>query len=151
MSADNIRIQIGSDRLDVGEAVSFVTDERCGGVAVFLGTTRGITGDRETIELEYDAYPEMAASEMRRFAAKALDDYDVLRVYVAHRLGIVPASEASVVIAVSAPHRGDAFAACRSLIDQLKAQVPIWKKEKYADGDEEWVKGTLPDVRDTNE
>lgn len=147
MNAESIRIRIGSNPLDVAEAVAFVTDERGGGISVFLGTTRRVTGDRETLELEYDAYPEMAASEMRNLADRALEEHAVLRVYVAHRLGIVPAGEASVVIAVSAPHRGEAFAACRSLIDRLKTQVPIWKKEIYADGNEEWVQGALPEVR----
>ena len=91
------------------------------------------------MQLSYDAYPEMAESEIRVIANEVLDKMDVCRVYVRHRLGVVPAGEASVLIAVSAPHRVAAFEGCRYLIDELKNRVPIWKKEHFSDGTEEGV------------
>ena len=147
---DRIHVHIGPAPLVAEDAVRFVTDERAGGIAVFAGTTRRYTDDRETVELEYEAYEEMAVSEMIRLAEDALDEYSLVKAYVAHRLGSVSHGESSVLIAVSAPHRDEAFWACRWLIDRVKSQVPIWKKEKYVDGSEEWVKGSVPAVGSTS-
>jgi len=144
---EKVHVHIGTDTLLADEALAFVTDDAAGGIALFAGTTRRVTDDRETIELQYDAYEEMALSEMEKLATRALARWPLRRVYVAHRLGRVPCGEVSVLIAVSSPHRVEAFEACRSLIDGVKRQVPIWKKEQYADGGEEWVEGTLPDVQ----
>lgn len=143
---ERIHVHIGTGTLAPEEAVAFVTEEAAGGIALFAGTTRRITGDRRTVELQYEAYEEMAVSEMEKLALKTLERWPIRKVYLAHRLGEVASGEVSVLIAVSAPHRGEAFEACRSLIDSVKGQIPIWKKERYADGGEEWVGGTLPAI-----
>lgn len=144
---NRIHVHIGASTLVANDAVNYVTDDAAGGVAVFAGTTRRLTDGRETVELEYEAYEEMAAAEMQKLAERALTKWSLRKVYLAHRLGRVPHGDVSVLIAVSAPHRNEAFEACWSLIDEVKSQVPIWKKERYADGNQEWVRGTLPDVR----
>ena len=130
--------------LDVGAAFAFLQTPKAGGIDLFVGTTRQWTGDKETVRLDYDCYEAMALKEMERLAAEAQARWPVERVCILHRLGVVPPAEASVVVGVATPHRADAFAACRYLIDALKKQVPIWKREVYADGETEWVEGSAP-------
>lgn len=130
--------------LPVEAAVSFLVPEdgeeaSVGGTCVFLGTTRRWTGEEETPSLQYEAYREMAETELRRLAEQAREKWDLVRVVAIHRLGEVPAGEASVLCAASAPHRAPAFEACRWLIDTLKRDVPIWKQETRADGTTAWV------------
>lgn len=137
-------IKITRDPLSIDTAYSFLQHPHSGGISLFVGTTRQWTEERETVELEYDGYVPLAEKELRRLAGEAMQRWPVLRVCLHHRLGIVPVSEASVIVGVATPHRKDAFAACRFLIDALKKQVPIWKREVYADGDTEWVEGTAP-------
>lgn len=144
---ERIHVECGPSALAVGDAVAFVADERAGGIAVFAGTTRRYTDDLETVELEYEAFEQMAVSEMRKLAVAAVAEYSLVKAYVAHRVGRVAFGETSVLIAVSSAHRDEAFKACRVLIDQVKTQAPIWKKEVYADGSEEWVKGSVPVLR----
>jgi molybdopterin synthase catalytic subunit len=115
-----------------------VLDPGCGGTALFVGTTRSPNQGREVDELEYEAYRELAEPEMERVARKAAATHGLGAVYLAHRTGVVGAGEPSVIVAASAPHRAEAFAGCRELIDELKATVPIWKKERWAGGGE-WV------------
>jgi molybdopterin synthase catalytic subunit len=141
---DHIHVHIEAAPLVAQRAVGFVTDERAGGIAVFVGTTRRFTGDKETSELYYEAYEEMALSEMRKLAQRAVESFGLSKAYLAHRVGEVAFGEASVLIAVSSPHRDEAFNACRWLIDWVKSEVPIWKKERYTNGEEEWVEGNLP-------
>ena len=105
-----------------------------GAVLTFLGDARNTFEGRSVVRLEYEAYPEMAVPEMRRIAADLTARWPMARLAIVHRVGHVPVREASVVIAVSAPHRDAAYAASRFAIDELKARVPIWKKEVYADG-----------------
>ena len=130
--------------LDVGAAFAFLQTLRAGGIDLFVGTTRQWTADKETTRLEYDCYEAMALKEMERLADEAWARWPVERVCVLHRLGVVPPAEASVVVGVATPHRADAFDACRFLIDALKQQVPIWKREVYASGETEWVEGLAP-------
>lgn len=115
-----------------------------GGTCLFLGTTRRWTGTDETPSLHYEAYHAMAEAELARLAEAAAERWDLVRVVALHRTGRVPAPEASVVCAASAPHRADAFAACRWLIDTLKQDVPIWKQETRADGSRAWVQPETP-------
>ena len=131
-------------RLDVGAAFSFLQTEEAGGMGLFVGTTRRWTQDRETVRLEYDCYEAMAEKELDRLSREAQQRWPTKRICILHRLGIVPLAEASVVVGVATPHRADAFEACRFLIDALKQQVPIWKKEVYADGRTEWISGHAP-------
>ncbi len=113
-------------------------DERAGAIATFQGTVRKQSRGRDVIALEYEAYSEMAEKVIAEIAGEVKERYDLCEVAVAHRLGRVEIGETSVVIAVSAPHRQDALAACKDVIDALKERVPLWKKELYVGG-EEWI------------
>jgi molybdopterin synthase catalytic subunit len=124
--------------LHLDEVVRQVADPAAGAIATFIGTTRTHSRGRTVVHLEYDAYPEMAESEMARIASAVRGRHDVLGVAIAHRTGHVPIGEASVIIAVSAAHRGPAMDACREAIDTLKQTVPVWKKEVF-EGGEEWI------------
>jgi MoaE-MoaD fusion protein len=129
---------VGGDPLDLDAVVAQVADPAAGAIATFIGTTRTHSRGRTVVHLEYDAYPEMAESEMARIAEAVKQHHDVLHVAMAHRTGHVPIGEASVIIAVSAAHRGAAMDACREAIDTLKQTVPVWKKEVF-EGGEEWI------------
>jgi molybdopterin synthase catalytic subunit len=124
--------------LSVESAVSEVASPEAGAIATFVGTTRARSRGRDVVRLEYEAYEGMAEAEMERIAAELCERYALTAVAVHHRVGTVAIGEISVVIAVSAPHRGDALSACRDAIDTLKVTVPLWKKEIY-EGGEEWI------------
>ena len=112
-----------------------------GAVCLFVGVVRNENRGRPVLRLEYEAYEEMALPLMQEIAADTHRLLPVTRVRLVHRLGSLAIGEASVAIAVASPHRNEAFAACRFAIDALKAHVPIWKKELYADGSA-WLDGT---------
>jgi MoaE-MoaD fusion protein len=124
--------------VNLTEVVVAVVDERAGAIATFLGTVRAQSRGRDVIALEYEAYEEMAEDVMAQIAAEVNERYDLCKVAISHRVGRVEVGETSVAIAVSAPHRHDALAACKDVIDTLKERVPLWKKELYEDG-EEWI------------
>jgi molybdopterin synthase catalytic subunit/molybdopterin converting factor small subunit len=124
--------------LDLASAVAEVADERAGAIATFVGTTRVQSRGRIVLHLDYEAYAGMAERVMEELAASLQVRYSLCRVAIHHRVGRVGIGEQSVVIAVSAPHRHDALAACRDAIDTLKETVPLWKKEVY-EGGEEWI------------
>uniref|UniRef100_A0A1D1XH76 Molybdopterin synthase catalytic subunit n=1 Tax=Anthurium amnicola TaxID=1678845 RepID=A0A1D1XH76_9ARAE len=128
-------VEPSSVPLDVARYVSFVRDPACGAVATFEGTTRDTFDGRRVVELRYEAYGPMARRQLREICATARSRWAVERLAVAHRLGRVPVGEASVFVAASSVHRVDALAACGFLIDEVKASVPIWKKEVYEDGE----------------
>ncbi len=109
-----------------------------GAVSVFLGTVRNVNAGQRVLFLEYEAYAGMAERELKRIAAEAIARFAVTKVAIVHRVGRVEVGEASVAIAVSAPHRGPAMDACRFVIDTLKASVPIWKREHF-EGGAVWV------------
>ena len=111
----------------------------CGAVVTFLGTVRDWTGERVTVALDYEAYPQMAEKKMVEIEAETRARWPVGELVLVHRLGHLEVGDVSVAVAVSCPHRGDAFDACRYAIDRLKELVPIWKKENWADGSTEWV------------
>jgi|SRR5580704_16505083 molybdopterin converting factor subunit 1 len=131
-------ITIGRQRIDIAALERAVADPAAGGAVTFVGSTRNENAGRGVIRLEYEAYEPMALSEMRKLAEEAGTRWKIRRIAIAHRIGVVEIGEASVAIAVSAPHRGEAFEACRFAIDRLKEIVPIWKKE-YFEGGEVWV------------
>jgi molybdopterin synthase catalytic subunit len=124
--------------LSLEAVVGEVTDESAGAVATFLGTVRRESRGRTVLYLEYEAYAEMAEDVMAQLAADLEQRYELWAVAIHHRVGRVEIGEASVAIAVSAPHRQDALAACKDAIDTLKQTVPLWKKEVY-EGGEEWI------------
>ncbi len=113
----------------------------CGAVALFLGTVRDLTGDEVTAFLDYEAYPPMAEKKLAEIEAEARARWPVGDIALVHRLGRLGVGEISVAVAVSTPHRADAFAACRFAIDTLKELVPIWKKDVASDGKAEWLDG----------
>jgi len=133
-----IHVGIQDSPLSLDDLWHFLSEAQGGGIAIFGGTTRRVTGDRITQELSYEAHESMALSEMRRLAGEAGERWDTLRIGILHRTGVVPVSQASVLIGVATRHRGPAFEAARFLIDELKVSVPIWKKEHYEDGSTEW-------------
>jgi molybdopterin synthase catalytic subunit/molybdopterin converting factor small subunit len=124
--------------LGLDTVVDEVRSDQAGAIATFVGTTREQSRGRTVVHLEYEAYEEMAEGVMAEIAAELKSRYDVCKIAIHHRTGRVEIGEASVVIAVSAPHRQDALAACKGAIDTLKQRVPLWKKEVY-EGGEEWI------------
>ena len=124
--------------LSLDTAVAEVADERAGAIATFTGTVRRQSRGREVTQLEYEAYAEMAEDVMAQLAHNLQERYELCAVAVHHRVGTLGIGDATVVIAVSAPHRQDALAACKDAIDTLKETVPLWKKEIY-EGGEEWL------------
>ena len=131
-------VRLTDEAIDLAAVVAEVARDEAGAVATFVGTTRVTSRGRTVHHLEYEAYEGMAEQEMRRIAALLQERYELCEVAIAHRIGRVEIGEASVAIAVSAPHRGDALAACKDAIDTLKETVPLWKKEVY-EGGEEWI------------
>jgi molybdopterin synthase catalytic subunit len=135
---DPVRLaQVTEQPLDVAALSAAVRDPRAGAVVCFEGVTRAVE------RLEYEAYAEMAEPRLRAICAEEAARHGLCAVAVAHRVGTVALSEPSVIVAASAPHRGEAFAGARAVIDRVKAEAPIWKKEVDG-GDERWVEGTLP-------
>jgi MoaE-MoaD fusion protein len=130
--------RVTEEPLSLDAVVAEVADERAGGIATFTGTVRRQSRGREVRHLEYEAYAEMAEDVMAQLGADLLGAHELCAVAIHHRVGRLEIGEASVAIAVSAPHRQDALAACREAIDRLKETVPLWKKEVY-EGGEEWI------------
>jgi len=130
--------RLTAEPIDVAAVIAETADNRAGAVATFVGTTRATSRGRRVLHLEYEAYEGMAEQEMERIAKALLARYQLCQVAITHRVGRVDIGEASVAIAVSAPHRDDAIAAVKDAIDTLKLTVPLWKKETY-EGGEEWI------------
>lgn len=132
-------IELVEGPIAIDRILNHCNDENCGAVSSFLGTTRRWTNGVETAYLEYDAYRDMALAKMHELADTAIQRWNVQRVAMVHRLGRVDIGQASVAIVVACPHRSEAIAACHWLIDELKVQVPIWKKEWYAVQSPKWI------------
>jgi molybdopterin synthase catalytic subunit/molybdopterin converting factor small subunit len=130
--------RLTQDSIDVGAVIAEVADERAGAIATFLGTTRSQSRGRTVVHLEYEAYAGMAEQVMAEIADNLKGKHELCEVAITHRIGRVGIGETSVAIAVSAPHRHAALAACQEAIDTLKETVPLWKKEVY-EGGEEWI------------
>jgi molybdopterin synthase catalytic subunit len=129
---------LSDEPLSLEKAVDEVRDERAGAIATFLGTTRIESRGRKVTHLDYEAYEGMAEQTMAEISEELTQRYELTAIAIHHRIGRVEIGETSVVIAVSAPHRQAALAACKDAIDTLKERVPLWKKEVY-DGGEEWI------------
>jgi molybdopterin synthase catalytic subunit/molybdopterin converting factor small subunit len=129
---------LSDEPLSLDRVVDEVRDEQAGAIATFTGTTRISSRGRAVTHLDYEAYEGMAERVMAEIAESLQARYELSAVAIHHRIGRVGIGETSVVIAVSAPHRQDALAACKDAIDELKERVPLWKKEVYSDG-EEWI------------
>jgi len=135
---DRPLFEVTTEPLSADEIAARVTNPYSGATVVFVGTVREWTHGRRTVHLEYEAYAEMAVSQMEKIGQEIAERWPGAQVAIAHRVGKLSITEASVVIAVATPHRADAFEACRHAIERLKQIVPIWKKEVWEDG-EEWV------------
>jgi molybdopterin synthase catalytic subunit len=131
-------VRIVRNRVDVAALEAAVADPAAGAICTFVGATRANNAGRKVLRLEYEAYEAMALSEIRKLADEAGRRWEITRIAITHRIGVVEIGETSVAIAVSAPHRAEAFEACRFAIDRLKEIVPIWKKEHFAGG-EVWI------------
>ena len=127
-----------SSPLELGALLAQVESPARGGVACFLGTVRNHQDGRNVLRLEYSAYAPMAEAECARIVAEAEDRWDCA-VALAHRVGTLEVGDTAVAIAAASPHREEAFAACRYVIEEVKRRVPIWKREFFADGRIEWV------------
>jgi MoaE-MoaD fusion protein len=132
-----IHVRVTGEALDLAALAATVRDPRAGAVVLFEGVTR------EVPELEYEAYVEMAGAKLRAIAEEEAERHELCALAVEHRTGTVALSEPSVIVAASAPHRGEAFAGARAVIDRVKAEAPIWKVEVTSEGPRR-VEGTLP-------
>jgi len=130
--------ELRDEPLSVDEVLSAVQHPAAGGVALFTGVVRDHDNGREVVRLSYSAHPS-AEAELRRVAEKVAAGFDVRALAAVHRTGELAVGEIAVVAAVSCGHRAEAFDACRALIDELKATVPIWKHQRFGDGGAEWV------------
>uniref|UniRef100_A0A1L8EC16 Molybdopterin synthase catalytic subunit n=1 Tax=Haematobia irritans TaxID=7368 RepID=A0A1L8EC16_HAEIR len=127
------------DSLDVGSISTLVSDGSCGAISLFVGTTRDNFEDKKVVSLEYEAYEPMALKEMENICLQLRQRWpDIVKIAIYHRLGLVPVCEASVVIAISSPHRKTSLDAVSEAIEELKKRVPIWKKEKYDSEEGMW-------------
>jgi molybdopterin synthase catalytic subunit len=131
-------IQIYDIPLDLTRCVNTVSDAGSGGIQVFIGNVRNMTGGKPVVRLEYEAYDSMALREMEKIANDAGEKWEITGVVIHHRTGVLETGDTAVIIAVGAAHRHAAIDACRYIIDTLKKTVPIWKKEVFEDG-EVWV------------
>jgi molybdopterin synthase catalytic subunit/molybdopterin converting factor small subunit len=137
-SSSGLRSGLTDDPIDTGAVVAAVSGPERGAVLVFVGTVRDSHGGRSVEKLTYSAYHRMALESLERIAADLEASSPGLRAAIVHRLGEVPVGEASVVIAVASPHRAAAYEASRTALERLKAEVPIWKREHYAEGSAVW-------------
>ncbi len=134
---------VTSRKLDLSALIKKVEHPGAGAIVTFTGIVRDNAHDKAVKRLEYEAYDELAASTLEQIGQEACDRWSGVRIAMAHRTGRLGIGAASVIIAVSAPHRAEAFAACRYAIERIKAVLPVWKKEFAADGDY-WVEGPVP-------
>lgn len=138
-------ILLTRDPIDFNSLTEQVRSSQAGAVVLFLGTVREMTAGRQTSALDYEAFPAMAEAQLQKLLNETCSRWPVIRAGIIHRLGHLELGDVSVAVAVSTPHRQQAFEAGRFLIDQLKEVVPIWKKENWADGTTEWVHPGVPD------
>ena len=132
--------KITSDEIELGDVIRAVEAGEAGAIVHFLGVVRNNTEGREVSYLEYEAYPPMAEKKMAEIAQEIHDKWGLDRVAMIHRVGRLEIGEVSVAVAVASPHRKEAFEACHYAMNRLKQIVPIWKREVWTDGEEEWVK-----------
>lgn len=127
--------------LDAAALLAEVADAGCGATTLFLGTVRASAEDGDVRGIDYSAYAEMADAEFDRLVAEARQRWPAARIALRHRIGWIPAGEASIAIAVATPHRAEAYDCSRFLIEETKQRVPLWKKEQLGSGRARWVEG----------
>jgi molybdopterin synthase catalytic subunit len=131
--------EISSEMIDLDSVRARLADRSCGAYVQFDGWVRDHNEGQEVLRLEYEVYEPLAVKEGNSIIEEAIEKFGVSNAYAVHRSGLMELSEVAVVVAVSSPHRSEAFDACRYIIDQAKIRLPIWKKEYYANGNAEWV------------
>lgn len=131
-------VEVIEDQISTDQTIKLVSSPSCGAISVFIGTTRDNFDGKKVLRLEYEAYIPMAKKKMMEICQQIHDKWTVHKVAMIHRIGIVPVEEASIVIAVSSPHRKESLEAVSYAIDTVKAVVPIWKKEIYEDESTAW-------------
>ena len=132
-------VRVAADPLDPGVLRALLTDARAGALVVFEGRARDHHEGRAVLKLAYEAYAPMAEKELEKVRRLALERYGLTGCAIHHRVGEVPLTEAAVIVATASPHRAEAFQAAAWAMDEIKAKVPIWKRETYRDGSEAWV------------
>ena len=140
--SDALLVSLTPDPLSVDEALAAVADPGAGGTCVFVGTVREVSAAGDVTGLTYEAWDDLAVRRLTEIGEELLDVWPLCRVAILHRTGSLGVGAASVVIAVSAAHRAEAFEACRQAIERLKQDVPIWKKEGLRSGEAHWVMGS---------
>jgi molybdopterin synthase catalytic subunit len=140
--SEPLLVRLSSEPLSVEDALASIADPGAGGTCVFVGTVRDRSDAGAVTGLHYEAWGDLATERLREIAAEMLDRWPLRRVAILHRTGDLAVGDASVVVACSAPHRAEAFEACRHGIERLKEDVPIWKKEGLVSGDARWVMGS---------
>ncbi len=142
IGSDQIAVALCRDALSISMWRSWIEHPDVGAHAWFEGVTRRMTGQQETVRLEYAAYESMATSELAKLAQTIVERHSLHRLLIVHRLGIVPVGEASLLVGCSAPHRVNVFQSLSEVVDLIKRDVPIWKREYFADGELSWVHPT---------
>ena len=140
--AERILVRVDAAPVDPETALAFVSDPGAGGTCLFSGTVRDHSDAGDVTGLDYESWDELAERRLREIADEMLEGWPVRKVALLHRTGRLEIGEVSVVVACSAPHRAEAFEACRHGIERIKQDVPIWKKESLASGESEWVMGS---------
>jgi molybdopterin synthase catalytic subunit len=141
-AAARVLVRVQEHALSIDEATRAIADPRAGATCVFAGTVRDHSAAGEVSGLTYEAWRELAEARLHELADEILERWSACRVAIVHRVGELGVGETSVIVAVSAPHRAEAFDACRHGIESLKRDVPIWKKEALASGESVWVMGS---------
>ena len=136
--------EVSSDPIDTAALLAKVRSDEDGAALLFIGVVRDHAEGRKVTGMRYDVYAEMATEVLREIALEASIPLGTDRIAVAHRFGELKIGEVSVGIAVSSPHRAEAYEASRFVIEEIKKRLPVWKKEHYVDGVSEWVEGTIP-------
>lgn len=132
------RAEITEDRIDTEALRNLVSDHTTGAVVVFTGDVRNHDHGREVTSLTYESHPS-AAEIIENIASEFASDTEITSIAIVHRVGPIPIGESALVVAVGSSHRGDAFQACKNLVDQVKEKLPVWKHQVFADGTDEWV------------
>ena len=140
--AESTLVRVGADVVDPQHALAFVADPSAGGTCLFIGTVRDRSDAGAVTGLDYEAWDELADRRLREVAGEMFERWPVCKVALVHRTGRLDIGEVSVAVACSAPHRADAFEACRHGIERIKQDAPIWKKESLTTGDAQWVMGS---------
>jgi molybdopterin synthase catalytic subunit len=140
--AESTLVRVGENVVEPPEALAFVADPAAGGTCLFVGTVRDHSEAGEVAGLDYEAWEELAERRLHEIAGQIFEKWPVGKVALLHRTGKLDVGDVSVAVACSAPHRADAFEACRHGIERIKQDVPIWKKESLITGEAEWVHGS---------